>query len=81
VRAGSELAIAHQATDVLVQPDVDMIEIRDWKAFDPAVEAGYAATREALDSLSRPVTDLRRRASLEEAALAPRRAASSASGR
>ena len=81
VRAGSELAIAHQATDVLVQPDVDMIEIRDWKAFDPAVEAGYAATREVLDSLTRPVTDLRRRASLEEAALAPRRPASSASGR
>jgi NTE family protein len=70
VRSGSEMVLAHQATDVLVQPDVDAIEIRDWKAFDPAVAIGYRATLEALDGLSRPVVDLRRRASLEEAALA-----------
>ena len=79
VRSGPELALAHQATDVLVQPNVDMIEIRDWKAFDPGVEAGYAATRDALSALSRPVIDLRRRASLDEAALARR--PMSASGR
>jgi NTE family protein len=72
IRSGAEMAVAHAATDVLVQPNVDMIEIRDWKAFQPAADAGYEATREALDALSRPVTDLRRRASLEEAALAPR---------
>jgi len=69
VRAGAEMVLAHQATDVLVQPDVDAIEIRDWKAFDPAVEIGYRATLEALDGLSKPVVDLRRRASLAEAAL------------
>jgi NTE family protein len=57
---------------VLVQPDVDEIEIRDWKAFDRAVEIGYRATLQALDGLSRPVVDLRRRPSLEERAkLAP----------
>jgi len=67
--SGAELVQAHQATDVLVQPDVDEIEIRDWKAFDQAVEIGYRATIEALDKLSRPVVDLRRRASLEESAL------------
>jgi NTE family protein len=60
---------AHQATDVLVQPDVDEIEIRDWKAFDRAVEIGYRATLEVLDGLTHPVVDLRRRASLAEAAL------------
>jgi NTE family protein len=69
VRSGAEAIVAHQATDVLVQPDVDAIEIRDWKAFDQAVEIGYRAMLEALDGLSRPVVDLRRRASLEEAAL------------
>jgi NTE family protein len=69
VRAGAEMVLAHEATDVLIQPDVDEIEIRDWKAFDQAVEIGYRATLEALDALSRPVVDLRRRASLEEAAL------------
>ena len=87
VRAGAEMIAAHQATDVLVQPDVDEIEIRDWKAFDRAVEIGYRATLEALDGLSKPVVDLRRRASLEEAARLdqsgrPRKAASTArSGR
>ncbi|MGH6955706.1 MAG: patatin-like phospholipase family protein [Caulobacteraceae bacterium] len=63
IRAGPQLELAHQAADVLVQPDVDAIEIRDWKAFEPAVEAGYSATLSALDGLSRPVVDLRRRAS------------------
>jgi NTE family protein len=81
VRAGPELALAHAATDVLVMPNVDDIEIRDWKAFEPAVEAGYIATLEALDSLTHPVIDLRRRLSLDEAALAKARAATSAFGR
>jgi NTE family protein len=79
VRAGAEMIAAHQATDVLVQPDVDEIEIRDWKAFDRAVEIGYRATLEALDGLSRPVVDLRRRASLAEAALGAAPARTSAS--
>jgi NTE family protein len=79
VRSGAELVLAHQATDVLVQPDVDEIEIRDWKAFDQAVEIGHRATLEALDGLSRPVVDLRRRASLEEAALRTPHARMSAS--
>jgi NTE family protein len=78
VRAGSELAQAHQMVDVLVQPDVDMIEIRDWKAFAPAVEAGYLATRAALDKLTHPVIDLRRRTSLDEAAREQRKASPSA---
>jgi NTE family protein len=80
VRSGAELALAHQATDVLVQPDVDHIEIRDWKAFDPGVAAGYAATIAALDALTVPVVDLRRRKSLEEVALAASGARLSAVG-
>lgn len=79
VRAGSEMVLAHQATDVLVQPDVDEIEIRDWRAFDRATEIGYRATLAALDGLSRPVVDLRRRTSLAEAALAAPRTRTSAS--
>lgn len=80
VRAGAELAQAQQYIDMLVQPNVDQIEIRDWKAFGPGVEAGYQATREVLDGLSHPVIDLRRRASLDEAALLGP-VASSAAGR
>jgi NTE family protein len=81
IRAGPELAAAHAATDVLVLPNVDDIEIRDWKAFDPGADAGYAATIAALATLTRPVVDLRRRLSLAEAARGEPRAASSGAGR
>ncbi|MDP3747898.1 MAG: patatin-like phospholipase family protein [Phenylobacterium sp.] len=63
VSTGRDLAAAREATDVLVTPDVTGVEIRDWSAYDPAVAAGYKATLEALDKLTRPVTELRQRAS------------------
>ncbi len=81
VRGGPEVAQSHAVTDVLIQPEVDDIEIRDWKAFDPGVKAGYVATIAALDALTRPVVDLRRRQSLDEAALAKRQTVTSAVGR
>ena len=71
VRGGAELILAHQAADVLIQPDVDHIEIRDWKAFEPGVAAGYQAACEVLDGLAHPVIDLRRRASLDDRHPAP----------
>jgi NTE family protein len=64
------LAAAHEATDVLIQPDVSGIEIRDWGAYDQAVEAGYRAAIDALDKVHRPIPDLRRRLSLREQAAA-----------
>jgi len=66
VSTGRDLAAAREATDVLIQPDVSKIEIRDWKAYDQAVELGYRAAVEALDKLSRPIPQLRRRQSLHE---------------
>lgn len=72
VSSGRDLAAAREATDVLITPDLTGVEIRDWSAFDPAVEAGYRATIEALDQLSRPVIELRRRASLRDDQISPR---------
>lgn len=66
VSTGRDLAAAREATDVLIQPDVSGIEIRDWQAYDQAVEAGYRATIAVLDKVSRPIPELRRRASLRE---------------
>ncbi|WGU38824.1 patatin-like phospholipase family protein [Phenylobacterium sp. NIBR 498073] len=66
VSSGRDLAAAREATDVLITPDLTGVEIRDWSAFEPAVEAGYRATIEALDKLPRPVTELRRRAGRED---------------
>ncbi len=68
VSTGRDLIAARQATDVLVQPDVAEVEIRDWSAYDEAVAAGYRATLEALDKLEHPVIDLRRRPSLADQA-------------
>ena len=70
VSTGRDLAAAREATDVLVQPDIAKVEIRDWSAYEPAVEAGYHAMIQALDRLDRPVVDIRRRPSLEEQATA-----------
>jgi NTE family protein len=66
VSTGRDLTAAREATDVLVQPDVSSIEIRDWRAYDQAVEAGYKATIAALDKIHRPIPELRRRLSLRE---------------
>lgn len=61
VSTGRDLIAAREATDLLILPKVDGVDIRDWKAFEPAVDAGYAATLAALDKLERPVTELRRK--------------------
>ncbi len=55
-----EVLAARDATDVLVLPDVDDIDIRDWKAFDRAASSGFNATQKVLATLERPVVDLRR---------------------
>jgi len=74
VTSGRDLAAAREATDVLVLPTLDKVEIRNWKAYEPAVAAGRAATFAALDKLSVPVQDLRRRPSMEEVAARPQTA-------
>jgi NTE family protein len=66
VHSAAEIAASRQATDLLILPDVDAIEIRNWKAFEPAVETGYRAASEALEKLHRPVPELRRRPSLND---------------
>jgi len=52
---------SRSASDVLILPMVDHIEIRDWRAYDQAVAAGRRAANEVLDKLDRRVVDLRRR--------------------
>ena len=60
---------AREATDVLVTPEVAGVELRDWDAYEPAVNAGYESMRTALDRLDRPVTQLRRRRARHDEAL------------
>ncbi len=63
VSSGRDLAAAREATDVLVLPSLEGVEIRNWRAFEPAVESGHRATRDALAKLKKPVMELRRRVS------------------
>lgn len=62
VTTDRDVAAAREAADVLILPMVDGIEIRDWKAYEPAVAEGRRATLEALDKLAGPVTGLRQQA-------------------
>jgi NTE family protein len=67
VTSGRDLLANREATDVLVLPEMEDVEIRDWKAFDVASAAGHKAMAAALAKLTHPVTALRRRASLLDA--------------
>jgi NTE family protein len=58
VSSAREQAEIRDACDLMVVPTIEGVELRDWKAFDPAVEAGHAAMRSALASLPAPLTDL-----------------------
>jgi NTE family protein len=55
--ATATLVSANKASepDFLIVPQLDGIELRDWKAFDQAVEAGYTATTRALQSTPAPL--------------------------
>ena len=68
VSSGRDMMAARDATDVLVNPDVTGVEIRDWSAYEPAIKAGYDAMVKALDELGGPVTNVRRRISRHETA-------------
>lgn len=62
ISTAAELAATRAATDVLVLPQLDGVEIRDWKAFEPAVAAGEAAAFEVIAGLGGPITHIRARA-------------------
>jgi len=63
----AELESSRAASDILIQPTPDGVDIRDWKGFDVGVAAGYIAANEALEKLDGPVTDLHRRPSVSDA--------------
>ena len=67
VSSAREQQEIRKSCDLLVIPTIEGVELRDWKAFDPAVEAGHAAMNEALTSLKAPLIDLsRHRADADE---------------
>ena len=67
VGTSAEAEVARMAADLYVMPDTGMVEIRDWRAYPQAVEAGYGAMRNALAALDTPVAQLRQRATMARA--------------
>lgn len=61
VSTGREITASRQATDLLILPQVDGVDLRDWRAYEPTIALGYKAGIAALDQLTGPVTDLRKR--------------------
>lgn len=59
VTATRDVIAARGAADVFIAPELDGVEIRDWRAFEPAVSAGYRAAARALEGLDCPLTELR----------------------
>jgi len=66
ISTGQEMVASREATDLLVLPKMEQIEIRDWEAYDEAIDAGHQGMAEALAGLDRPLIDLRRRLTREE---------------
>lgn len=60
ITTDADMEQSRAETDLLVLPRPDGVDIRDWKAYEPAVQAGYVAARAALEALDRPVVELRR---------------------
>ena len=54
-----ETITSHEACDLLIIPRIEGVELRDWRAFEPAVAAGYQAARLGLDRLDQPLSRLR----------------------
>lgn len=55
-----EFAAAREASDLLITPEIEGVDLQDWKGYAPAVDAGYKAMNAALAGLDRPLTDLRK---------------------
>jgi NTE family protein len=53
VATDAAMAETRQALDVTVSPVLDGVELRDWKAYEPAVAAGYSAALAVADQLAR----------------------------
>ena len=62
ISTAAELAATRAATDVLILPRLDGVEIRNWKAFEPALAAGYEAATGVVSGLAGPITHIRARA-------------------
>ena len=62
ITTDADMESSRADTDLLILPEPDGSDIRDWKVYDPVVAAGHAAAVKALAKLEGPIETLRQRA-------------------
>jgi len=61
ITTDADMEASRAEADLLILPEPEGSDIRDWKVYEPVVEAGYAATVTALAELDGPIETLRQR--------------------
>jgi len=60
ITTAADLEQSRLACDLLIIPEPEGVEIREWHAYELAVESGYQTTVQSLAQLEHPVTQLRK---------------------
>ncbi|WP_245162361.1 patatin-like phospholipase family protein [Brevundimonas sp. AJA228-03] len=61
ITTDAEMATSRAETDLLILPEPEGSDIRDWKMYDPVVASGHAAAVAALADLDGPIATVRKR--------------------
>ncbi|MBE7218882.1 MAG: patatin-like phospholipase family protein [Caulobacteraceae bacterium] len=55
-----DFAAARAASDLVIAPNIEEVGLQEWRKYQPAMDAGRRAMASALETLDRPLCDLRR---------------------
>ncbi len=61
ITTDADMEASRAEADLLILPEPEGSDIRDWKIYEPVVEAGHAAAVEVLSKLKGPIETLRQR--------------------
>jgi NTE family protein len=61
ITTDAEMATSRAETDLLILPEPEGSDIRDWKIYDPVVASGHTAAVAALADLDGPIATVRKR--------------------
>ncbi|MES2861362.1 MAG: patatin-like phospholipase family protein [Pseudomonadota bacterium] len=61
ITTDADMESSRAETDLLILPEPEGSDIRDWKTYEPVIAAGREAALAALAALDRPIADLKRR--------------------
>ena len=69
ITTDADMESSRAETDLLILPEPEGSDIRDWKVYDPVVAAGHAAATAVLAKLEGPIGTLRQRADVKASPL------------